>query len=751
MSDQDHGRGTRAPGHTHDTNLLAVLALLGHTVTDNKNVDRCPVCEAQGGCRVYGHRVLCFHADCEIKATATDLIAHRLDLVTFGADGWAEPLTREGFAAVEAFRAEHDLEVLPVIAAPKEDPAGLRAPFSAEVATVWSEASPVDTDRPTTNFFKHRGIDVDAVVSQDLARTVPSMIKEVGWGSYWPKGHRLLLPVYDAQGDLVAVRGRWVHPRDPKPAKSVSPTGWPPGALKSTCYANDLGVELLKGEISDPVNVVIVEGGMDFLTWSTVRPDVAVFGVWSGSWSKDIADRIPDGSAVVIRTHHDAKGNEYGMKVALTLAGRVRLLRSRPGPAGAKSDENDRHIAGTLPHSPLADACPFDAEATLRRWPLPPLRRDSDGRVLPDRENAVTMLERFGPWAGNIWMDVFDGQRHLCAEVIGQGLHNRIMFLMSRATRASFKEHPLTQALIFVTHHKKRHPVAEWLRSLGWDGVERLHRLLPDYLGTMDDRLHQQLGSMWATGAVSRPLNPGSKLDYTLVLVGKQDIGKSTAVESLAMRPEWFNDTPADLRSKDARIALRGTWLMEMAELDSIKRSELSAMKAFLTDTVDKYRPPYGKTDELYPRSTVFVGTTNERQFLTDRTGNRRFWPVETEHIDIEALKRDREQLWAEAVHRYDAGKRWWPSAKLARRLNRHRVRFQVGRDWEAQVRDWLEHAPEEFSLQELLTETHGVAPTDKGWRGHQMMAAALLRELGYVRGPKRRRGDKRVSTWVKD
>ncbi|MCP4244487.1 MAG: hypothetical protein GY772_28430, partial [bacterium] len=85
---------------------------------------------------------------------------------------------------------------------------------------------------------------------------------------------------------------------------------------------------------------------------------------------------------------------------------------------------------------------------------------------------------------------------------------------------------------------------------------------------------------MWAVGAVSRPLNPGGKLDYTLILIGEQGTGKSTAVQLLALRPEWFNDTPADLKSKDARIALRGTWLMELAELDSLKRSDLSTMKA---------------------------------------------------------------------------------------------------------------------------------------------------------------------------
>jgi predicted P-loop ATPase len=257
---------------------------------------------------------------------------------------------------------------------------------------------------------------------------------------------------------------------------------------------------------------------------------------------------------------------------------------------------------------------------------------------------------------------------------------------------------------------------------------------------------------MWGTGAVSRPLRPGNKLDHTLVLIGEQGTGKSTAVEALAMRVEWFNDTPADLRSKDARMALRGTWLMELAELDSLKRSEMAAMKAFLTDSVDRYRPPYARSDTSYPRSTVFVGTSNEHDVLRDPTGNRRFWPVEAGAIDITALTRDREQLWAEAVVRFDRGEQWWPTRKFERMLNLHRERFQVGESWLAPLSEWLadEDTPAEFTTHEALTDGIGLAARDTLSRTAEMRVSALLRQLGYSRGPRRRKGDKRVRTWVK-
>ncbi len=349
-----------------------------------------------------------------------------------------------------------------------------------------------------------------------------------------------------------------------------------------------------------------------------------------------------------------------------------------------------------------------------------------------------------------LWRNDFDGDVYLGDRPVDDALIIDIAVELSRFAGVSFRRTLVQEAITYVAGRHHRHPLADWLRSLTWDGVERLDRLLPDYLGTRDDALHRQLGLMWAVGAVSRPLDPGGKLDNTLVLIGDQGTGKSTAVATLAMRPEWFNDTPADLRSKDARLALRGTWLMELAGLDSLKRSELSAMKAFLTDAVDRFRPPYGRHDVRYKRSTVFVGTSNEQDILRDPTGDRRFWPVETTIIDLAALKRDREPLWAEAVERYQDGCQFWPTPAFETTLTRHRQQFQVGDAWLAPLATLLDDAPDEFTTYDAIVYGVGLSVAHTNSRSAEMRVSALLRKLGCRRGPRRGSGTKRIRTWTK-
>src|SRR6185312_14122467 len=201
-------------------------------------------------------------------------------------------------------------------------------------------------------------------------------------------------------------------------------------------------------------------------------------------------------------------------------------------------------------------------------------------------------------------------------------------------------------------------PIRSYLESLRWDGIERLDSWLCTYLGVEDTTYAWAVGARWLISAVARIYRPGVKADCCLILEGPQGTRKSTALKTLA--GPYFTDELADLGSKDSALQTRGVWIIELSELDTLSRSEVGRIKAFMSRTTDRFRPPYGKRLIESPRQCVFAGTVNHSTYLRDDTGARRFWPVVCGCIDIEQLARDRDQLWAEAKARFDQGSVWW-------------------------------------------------------------------------------------------
>lgn len=208
-------------------------------------------------------------------------------------------------------------------------------------------------------------------------------------------------------------------------------------------------------------------------------------------------------------------------------------------------------------------------------------------------------------------------------------------------------------------------PLVSYLSDLEWDGVERLKDLFTLYFGALaideegrDMRPYlEAIGRCWAIQAAARGLSPGCKADTVLHLEGPQGAGKSTAVSILA--GEWYFETPLKIGDKDSWAQCSRQWLVELPELRGAHRTNVEDFKAFITQRRDNFRKPWGRNSVNLPRRCLFVGTTNESMYLADSTGNRRHWIVKVGKIDLEALRRDRDQIWAEAAHRYSAGEQW--------------------------------------------------------------------------------------------
>ena len=254
------------------------------------------------------------------------------------------------------------------------------------------------------------------------------------------------------------------------------------------------------------------------------------------------------------------------------------------------------------------------------------------------------------PWDGSseprIWTDNDDaGLRHY----------------LEKAYRIT-GEKRILDAFSLACHRHSYNAVKDYLTSLPpWDGVPRLDTLLIDYLGAEDNVYTRAVARKSLAAAVARVMLPGVKYDTMPILAGPQGIGKSTLLRMLGGR--WFSDSLSTFEGKEACEMLQGVWINEVGELNGLNRAETNAVKQFLSKVEDIFREPYGRRTGIYPRRCVFFGTTNESEFLKDKTGNRRFWPVDCGvNVPTKSVFRDLPeavpQIWAEALMAWQLGER---------------------------------------------------------------------------------------------
>jgi predicted P-loop ATPase len=373
------------------------------------------------------------------------------------------------------------------------------------------------------------------------------------------------------------------------------------------------------------------------------------------------------------------------------------------------------------------------------------LLRAENGKLLPCYDNAAMMLENSPEWAGVIGFNEFSGAHSILKPPpspvtgeVGSELQDQfdtecVRWLERRGVMV--RPDVVRRVIDSIARRNGYHPVRDYLEGLPkWDGQRRIRSWLIDYASVQSsdgnpNRYAMAVGEKFLISAVARIMDPGCKADHLLVLEGPQGIGKSSAVRILAS-DQFFSDQLAELGSKDASMQNRGVWIIELSELGALTRGELEKQKAFLSQQVERFRLPYGHRLVHIPRQCVFIGTTNSDTWIRDETGGRRFWPVRCRQIDLAGLRRDRDQIWAEALHRYYMKATWWlEDPELIRdAVDQQRGRYQED-VWQERVEGFADEEANRgggsVSITEILQRL-GVEPAKQDQAGANRIARCL-------------------------
>ncbi|MBZ4336441.1 VapE domain-containing protein [Corallococcus sp. AS-1-12] len=412
----------------------------------------------------------------------------------------------------------------------------------------------------------------------------------------------------------------------------------------------------------------------------------------------------------------------------------------------------ENHALAALLETPAQPLLPVDeGQPAPEAWGKALLTyetRDGETRLRNCEANIYAILLHSPEWRGTLrFNEVTKEIEHagspLRADVHQDGLDAEIAVWLQGSSygRLGLMPRPaqVRDVLRQVAHANAYDPLRDYLEGLVWDGTPRIDAFLERYLGASGDTEHlRTIGPKWLISAVARALKPGCKVDTVLILEGAQGLRKSTAFRVLA--GAWYSDATLDIGHKDSAALASQFWVIELAELDAVRRaSDVQALKAYVSRSEDTYRPPYGRVTVRTARRCVFVGTTNSEEYLrNDPSGYRRWWPVRCTSIDIEALRADRAQLWAEAVARFQKGEKWWlTEEEAARAESQARERSETPNDGKRDaIVQWLlrmppARRPVEVPLLTVAEEALSVlkgnlnAVTDRE-------IASVLRDLGF-------------------
>jgi putative DNA primase/helicase len=562
-------------------------------------------------------------------------------------------------------------------------------------------------------------------------------------------------------------------------SKEFLPYTWRNGRWSVKGYPTPRPLYRLRQLLARPTDpVLIVEGEKAADRAAEALPEYVVIswaggvpGVAGANWTPLV------GRSVTIWPDADEPGSSAAAKIAgalMKLATAPRVMRVTDKPEGwdvadaIKEGWTDvqlrAFIAETVrdlskPSSPAPPASqpppleegdfPTDETQPIRRgstyvtWQELGLECDSRGQPHPNLANATLIVQRHPDLKGKIWLDTF--KRRIFHSLRGPTQqwtdHDDLaltVWIQQSLRLSKLGLQTCSNGLMAAASANGRNPLMDWLSALEWDRVPRLDQWLTVCLGIRPTDYTTSVGRRWLISMVARAFVPGCKADHVPVLEGKMGRGKSSALAILG--GEWYSALPEAFGSQKFIEQIQGTWLVEIPDMAGFGRREHSLIISQISNGTDRYRAAYGRHVQDHPRTTVFAATAETDDWLGDMRGARRWWPLragEIAPIDLEALKAQRDQLFAEAVVAFKAHESWHETPIEATReeqLNRHeedpwtqRVLSYCGRRHDVTAYEVLSDA--------LFVETARAGLADK------RRVASILRASGWVCTKARRDG----------
>lgn len=380
-------------------------------------------------------------------------------------------------------------------------------------------------------------------------------------------------------------------------------------------------------------------------------------------------------------------------------------------------------------------------------WDKLGLAQTSHG-VVCNLDNVLRVLENHDKLSGVIWYDTFqrkfftDWHTKKTREWEDVDSLNLLAYMQRDLGMRKVSDTMVQQAVVIYGRRHTRNSPKEWMDSLKWDGAPRINDFLIECLGADETVYSRSASKNFWLSMVARVFKPGCQVDNMIILEGAQGIGKTKVLRLIG--GDWYTEAHESVTNKDFFMALNGKIIVEIAELDAFSKAEVTRIKQVVSCSVDRYRSPYGRFPMDIPRMNIFVGTTNEKNYLRDNTGARRFWPINCRRIDLELVNGAREQMFAEAVYRFKNGEDWY-SMPAEETLIEQEKRRQVD-DWEEVIENYV-FGKSEITIVDIATSSLNI-DISRLDRMTQLRIGGILRKLGWEKHNLLRNG-KQKKTWV--